>query len=250
MTSKGHSPRSRCARVRFAPPFLRKGEAKHATTPLFTPFVPKGEAKHAAQRRGDASMHESKAHPPRSPFLRKGEAKYAAAWLFTPFETKGSPKGRARSAAAKRRGDVRRVAGILLALVALSATAAVGPNIQAVQPDRLNNYWVMTNTSLNVDVPNSGVNLSKPTCSAVTYMIGSDGVTRDIVVRNTIPAGDLKTVAASAVKDMHYVPGANNAARSPVFTYIVIPFNLPVDPAARKKITDACVLKDFPNGYR
>lgn len=134
--------------------------------------------------------------------------------------------------------------------VCMSAHAAVGPNIQAVQPDHLGDYWVMTNTSLNVDVPNSGVNLSKPTCSAVTYMIGSDGVTRDIVVRNTIPAGDLKTVAASAVKDMHYVPGANNAARSPVFTYIVIPFNLPADPATRKKITDACVLKDFPNGYR
>ena len=134
--------------------------------------------------------------------------------------------------------------------ICMSAHAAVGPNVQAVQPDHLNDYWVMTNTSLNVDVPNSGVNLSKPTCSAVTYMIGSDGVTHDIVVRKTIPAGDLKTVAASAVKDMHYVPGANNAARSPVFTYIVIPFNLPADPAARKKITDACVLKDFPNGYR
>jgi hypothetical protein len=140
--------------------------------------------------------------------------------------------------------------GFALAIVTISATAQVGPNIQAVQPDRLNDYWVMTNTSLNVDVPNSGVNLEKPTCSAVTYMIGSDGVTRDIVVRKTIPAGDLKTVAASAVKDMHYVPGASNAARSPVFTYIVIPFNLPTDPAARRQITDACVLKDFPTGYR
>src|SRR5574338_958506 len=124
-------------------------------------------------------------------------------------------------------------------LVSAVSSAAINPNIRVVQPADLTNYWVMTNTSLNVDVPNSGVNLSKPTCAAVTYMIGSDGVTRDIVVRKTIPAGDLKTVAASAVKDMHYVPGANNAARSPVFTYIVIPFNLPADPAARKKITDA-----------
>jgi hypothetical protein len=140
--------------------------------------------------------------------------------------------------------------GFALALATVSAVAQVSPNIQAVQPDRLNDYWVMTNTSLHVDVPNSGVNLEKPTCSAITYMIGSDGVTRDIVVRKTIPAGDLKTVAASAVKDMHYVPGANNAARSPVFTYIVIPFNLPADPTARKQITDACVLKDFPTGYR
>ena len=135
-------------------------------------------------------------------------------------------------------------------LAATNAAAAINPNILAVQPDQLTHYWVMTNTSLNVDVPNSGVNLSKPTCSAVTYMIGSDGVPRDIVVRRTIPAGDLTTVAASAVKDMRYVAGAENAAHQPVFTSLVIPFNLPADPAERKAITDACVLKDFPQGYR
>jgi hypothetical protein len=138
------------------------------------------------------------------------------------------------------------------ALLAASATtfAAVGRNVPAVQPDHINDYWVMTNTSLDVDVPNSGVNLEKATCSAVTYLIGSDGVTRDIVVVKTIPAGDLATVAKSAVKDMHYAPGAKNAERQPVFTYIIIPFNLPDDPTARKRITDACVLKDFPKGYR
>ncbi|MGN6790581.1 MAG: energy transducer TonB [Rhodanobacteraceae bacterium] len=135
-------------------------------------------------------------------------------------------------------------------LVSAVSVAAISPNIRVVQPADLSNYWVMTNTSLNVDVPNSGVNLSKPTCAAVTYLIGSDGVTRDILVRKTIPAGDLKSVAASAVKDMHYVPGKNNIGREPVFTYIVIPFNLPADPVARKQITDACILKDFPNGYR
>jgi len=141
---------------------------------------------------------------------------------------------------------------IAVALLAASAAgfAAIGPNVLAVQPDHLNDYWLMTNTSLDVDVPNSGVNLEKATCSAVTYLIGSDGVTRDVVVVKTIPAGDLSTVAKSAVKDMQYAPGAKNAERQPVFTYIVIPFNLPDDPAARKRITDACVLKDFPQGYR
>ncbi|HET7930067.1 MAG TPA: energy transducer TonB [Rhodanobacteraceae bacterium] len=141
-------------------------------------------------------------------------------------------------------------AAVALLFAAGTSFAAVGPNIRAVQPADLTNYWVMTNTSLNVDVPNSGVNLSQPTCSAVTYMIGSDGVPRDIVVRKTIPAGDLATVARSAVKDMHYVAGSKNPAHEPVFTYLVIPFNLPADPAARKRITDACVLKDFPQGYR
>ena len=140
------------------------------------------------------------------------------------------------------------VAALLTTSVA--SFAAVGPNVRAVQPGDIGNYWVMTNTSLSVDVPNSGVNLDKPTCSAVTYMIGSAGVTRDIVVVKTVPAGDLDVVAKSAVKDMQYVPGAINAERQPVFTYIIIPFNLPTDPAARKRITDACVLKDFPKGYR
>ena len=142
----------------------------------------------------------------------------------------------------------------LLALAALlvsaGSVAAISANIRVVQPADLSDYWVMTNTSLDVDVPNSGVNLSKPTCAAVTYLIGSDGVTRDVVVRKTIPAGDLKSVAASAVKDMHYVPGASNVGREPVFTYIIIPFNLPADPAARKRITDACTLADFPQAYR
>ncbi len=144
------------------------------------------------------------------------------------------------------------VAGLGLALAGLlaTATAAVSPNIRAVLPDRLTAYWVMTNTSLNVDVPNSGLNLDKPTCSAVTYMIGSDGVTRDIVVRRTVPAGDLATVAKSAVKDMHYAPGAQNAERQPVFTYLIVPFNLPAAPAARQRITAACKLEGFPQGYR
>lgn len=135
-------------------------------------------------------------------------------------------------------------------LFAATAVAAIGPNIMAVRPAHIDDYWVRTNTSLTVDVPNSGVNMEKPTCSAVTFMIGSDGKARDIVVRKTIPAGDLATVAASAVKDMNFAPGAKNAEGQPVFTYIIIPFNLPADPAARKKITDACVLKDFPQGYR
>lgn len=131
------------------------------------------------------------------------------------------------------------------------AFAAIGPNIRAVLPSHLDDYWVLANYStLTADVPNSGTNLTKPTCSAVSYMIGSDGVTRDIVVRKTIPAGDLKSAAASLVKNMRYTEGVKNATREPVFTYIIVPFNLPANPAARKQITDACILKDFPRGNR
>lgn len=131
-----------------------------------------------------------------------------------------------------------------------TSAPTIPPGVQAVQPDELTHYWVMTNTTLTVQVPNRGANLEKPTCSAVTYMIGSTGETSKIRVRNTIPAGDLDLVAESAVRDLAYRPGAANATRVPVFTYLIIPFNLPADPAARKRITDACILKGFPQGYR
>jgi hypothetical protein len=188
------------------------------------------------------SRGESQSHSPQSPFLRKGEDKRARPQRIASFA--------AKRGGTKRREDARLIAGFALALTATTAFAAVPTTIRAVQPGQLDHYWVMTNTSLDVDVPNMGTNLDKPTCSAVTYMIGSDGVTRDIVVRKTIPAGDLETVAASAVKDMHYVPGADNAVRAPVFTYLIVPFNLPADAATRKRITDACILHGFPNGYR
>ncbi|HJU07156.1 MAG TPA: energy transducer TonB [Rhodanobacteraceae bacterium] len=124
------------------------------------------------------------------------------------------------------------------------------PDLRAVPPDQIDHYWLRTNTELDVDVPNFGKNLDKPTCSAVTYIIGSDGVTRDITVQRTVPAGDLALVAKSAVADLHYSPASGNDAREPVFTYIVMPFNLPADPAARAKITAACKLADFPKGYQ
>ncbi len=141
-------------------------------------------------------------------------------------------------------------AAIALLAFAVSPAGIAATDLRAVPPDQLDRYWLRTNTELDVDVPNFGRNLDKPTCSAVTYVIGSDGVTRDIVVRRTVPAGDLALVARSAVADLHYEPAAGNDEREPVFTYIVMPFNLPADPAARAKITAACELKDFPKAYR
>lgn len=139
--------------------------------------------------------------------------------------------------------------GVPFALAALPAPAQVSTSILAVPPDRLSGYWLMTNTALDVDIPRRGKNLYVPACAAVTYMIGSDGKTRDVKVRRVVPEGDLDMVAASAVKDMHYVAGPENKAMTPVFTYIIIPFNLPEDPATRKKVTDACILADFPQAY-
>ncbi|MER3547229.1 MAG: energy transducer TonB, partial [Rhodanobacteraceae bacterium] len=138
-----------------------------------------------------------------------------------------------------RKSGMGRAATLLFAF-SISAGAFAALNLRAVPPDQIDHYWLRTNTELDVDVPNYGRNLDKPTCSAVTYVIGADGKTRDITVRRTVPAGDLALVAKSAVADLHYAPARGNDAREPVFTYIVMPFNLPPDPAARAKITAAC----------
>lgn len=140
---------------------------------------------------------------------------------------------------------------LFLAFTLASASSAfAASNLRAVPPEQLDHYWLMTNTEIDADVPNFGRNLDKPTCAAVTYEIGADGVTRDIVVRRVVPAGDLALVAKSAVADLHYAPASGNSAREPVFTYIIMPFNLPPDPATRAKITAACKLADFPGSYR
>jgi len=135
-------------------------------------------------------------------------------------------------------------------MLLLVATSSLAASVRAVAPEQLDHYWVMTNTEIDADVPNFGRNLDKPTCAAVTYEIGADGVTRGITVRRVVPAGDLAMVAKSAVADLHYAPAYGNSAREPVFTYIIMPFNLPPDPATRAKITAACKLADFPKGYR
>jgi hypothetical protein len=135
-------------------------------------------------------------------------------------------------------------------MLLLVATSSLAASVRAVAPEQLDHYWVMTNTEIDADVPNFGRNLDKPTCAAVTYEIGADGVTRSITVRRVVPAGDLAMVAKSAVADLHYAPAYGNSAREPVFTYIIMPFNLPPDPATRAKITAACKLADFPKGYR
>lgn len=148
-----------------------------------------------------------------------------------------------------------RKSGIALALLlgsvlASASAASAASNLRAVPPEQLDHYWLMTNTEIDADVPNFGRNLDKPTCAAVTYEIGADGVTRNITVRRVVPAGDLALVAKSAVADLHYAPASGNSAREPVFTYIIMPFNLPPDPATRAKITAACKLADFPGSYR
>lgn len=124
------------------------------------------------------------------------------------------------------------------------ATAAMAAT-RTVAPDRLPNYWRLTNKTVEAMMPNSGKNLNKPGCAAVSYTIGSDGVTRGIVVRKVVPASGLGPVAASIIKNFHYAPAPQNSAGVPVSTYYIVQFNMPDAPAERERLTRACDLPGY-----
>ena len=101
------------------------------------------------------------------------------------------------------------------------------PGALRVPPAELAKYWLVANTSLEADAPVGGRNLDVPACASVTYLIGSDGKTSHLHLDKVVPAGDLGQVALSTVKNIRYAPGPKNAARSPVLTRVVLPFNMP-----------------------
>lgn len=131
------------------------------------------------------------------------------------------------------------------AVLLLAAGPAAAQNARKVAPDRLPNYWTLTNDSVSADVPNTGKNLDQPGCVAVTYMIGSNGQTLNVVAARTIPEGDLAKVGVSAVKDFRYAPSGVNRAAEPVDTYYVVGFNLPDDPARKAAIMKQCELPGY-----
>lgn len=141
---------------------------------------------------------------------------------------------------------------LLLSSVIFSVAASVMIPAMAqpvlVPPSRLAHYWILTNKTVDAMVPNYGVNLDKPGCAAISYMIGSDGVTRDIRIRKVVPAGDLGVVAKSVIQGFRYAPSSRNPSEIPVRTYYIVPFNLPADPAARQRVTHACDLPGYDRG--
>ncbi len=136
-------------------------------------------------------------------------------------------------------------------LASILAVAAASPVVaqnalHRVPPDQVGAYWAMTKSEVDGDVPNFGRNLDKPGCAAVSYMIGSDGVPRDVVARKVVPAhSDFGSIAVSLVRNFRYAVAGDNAAGQPIATYYVVRFNLPKDPAARKAILDQCALPGY-----
>ncbi|RDJ00463.1 TonB family protein [Dyella solisilvae] len=136
------------------------------------------------------------------------------------------------------------------ALVLALATVAAAPLLaqsqaRMVGPEQIQNYWIMLNTKVDADIPNSGRNMTAPGCVAVSFMIGSDGVPQNVTVRKVVPQSDLDRVATSVVSNFRYGPSLKNNTHEPINTYFIVPFNLPADPAQRQSITNACKLPGF-----
>ena len=142
----------------------------------------------------------------------------------------------------KRQPTIVFLAALACAVVAQTAAAQT----LKVAPERLVRYWLLATQSLDADVPNIGRGLGQPGCAAVSYTIGSDGVTRDIKVRKVVPStSDFASIAISVIRQFHYVPGPDNAAQQPVNTYYIVPFNLAKTSDGGKRITQACVLPGY-----
>jgi hypothetical protein len=157
----------------------------------------------------------------------------------------------------------RRILAPFMLIMAAGANAAPAPaeglpaGVQKIPPDRLAHYWLLDSNSAQANVPNSGYGLDAPTCVAVSYMIEKNGTTSHVKLERVVPPGPLGKVAANVAKGMRFAPTTDNAGRTPVFTYVVMPFNAPgaestapADRAERNRVLDPCSLPDFMAGAK
>jgi TonB-like protein len=134
---------------------------------------------------------------------------------------------------------------LLLAVALAASMSAIAQQPRRVAPEQLSSSWILLNRDVSVDVPNSGVNLYKPSCIAVTYSIGSDGVPFDVKMAKMVPPSDLGKAAVSAVSNFRYGPSLTNKNEQPVSTYYIIPFNSPDNPAQRDQLMAPCKLPGY-----
>ena len=124
--------------------------------------------------------------------------------------------------------NCRRLPVLVLVLACAAAAApAQAQAIPRVAPEKIGDYWVMDATHVDVTLPYTGVNLGKPGCVAVSFVIGSDGRTLDVRAARVVPPSDLGPSAVSMIRSMHYRPAAGNRAQQPIASYLIVPFNLP-----------------------
>jgi len=143
------------------------------------------------------------------------------------------------------RTTIRFGQSLLVAAALAASMPALAQEARKVAPDQLPHLWILLNTDVSVDVPNSGVNIYKPSCVAVTYLIGNDGAPMNVQVAKMVPASDLGKAAVSAVSNFRYGPSLTNKNHTPVATYYVIPFNSPDDPTQRDQLMAPCKLPGY-----
>ena len=139
----------------------------------------------------------------------------------------------------------RRLIRPMLLASALACATPVLAQISKVDQQNLYHYWILLNTKVNTNLPNSGLNLSKPGCAAVTYTIGSDGVPMHVQLAKLVPKSDLGDAAVTAVSNFRYGPSLSNKIGQPIATYYIVPFNAPDEAAGRQKLMDACKLPGY-----
>ena len=113
---------------------------------------------------------------------------------------------------------------------------------RVIASEQLAKYWVMTSTAVDADVPNFGRNMNQPGCATVSFVIEKNGTTSGIKVQRVVPEGDLGKVAKSVAAGLHFEATALNAGKDRVFSWLIFPFNLPADPAARTAVMQQCVV--------
>ncbi|GGA10013.1 energy transducer TonB [Dyella caseinilytica] len=138
---------------------------------------------------------------------------------------------------------------LLVAAVLAAGMPALAQQMRKVAPEQLPNDWVLLNQgSISVDVPNSGVNIYKPGCVAVTYTIGNDGVPMNLQVAKMMPPSDLGKAAVSAVSKFRYGPSLTNKHEDPFATYYIVPFNGPDDKTQQAALMAPCKLPGYGQG--
>jgi hypothetical protein len=132
----------------------------------------------------------------------------------------------------------------MVVLFVLACSGAVFAQSDApprvVVPDKLAGSWVLITSSVEADVPNIAKNISAPCCAAVSFVVEKDGSTSTIKVQRVVPQGDLAKIAQSMAKNIRFEPTLSNAGRDRVFSWLIFPFNLPQDAAARTAVMQQC----------
>ena len=114
---------------------------------------------------------------------------------------------------------------------------------RVIQTEQLSKYWTMSNTSVDAEVPNFGRNMNQPGCATVSFVIEKTGTTSNVKVQRVVPDGDLGKVAKSVAASLHFEATALNAGKDRVFSWLIFPFNLPADPAARTAVMQQCYVE-------